>query len=538
MTILSDKTKYIFVTGGVVSGIGKGITVASLGTLFKARGYNVALMKFDPYLNFDAGTMNPFQHGEVFVTDDGAETDLDLGHYERFADVSLNKLSNATTGKIYAEVFEKERRGEYLGKTIQMIPHVTDEIINWIKNLAIKTKADIVIIEIGGTIGDIEAEVYLEAIRQFKRRVGTNNTAYVHVSKIDYVYPSQEPKTKPTQATVNILRSRGITPNLIVVRCKKSFSKDLKEKIALFADVDEDCVIPAPNANSLYQIPLIFEKFGIAKKLEQVLELKPKKANLKLWQKISGNIKKSTKKIKVAMVGKYTEHPDAYLSVVESLLHAGINNLCNVEIIHIDSEKSNGMEKLLRSIDGIVVPGGFGIRGIEGKIKAIKFARENKIPFLGLCLGLQCAVIEFGRNKCSLKNANSTEFDPKTKHPIIDILPEQKTITDKGGTMRLGSFPAKLQKGSLISKLYKNIQISERHRHRYEVNPDYHSLLKKNGMVLSGMSPNGKLVEFIELPTDIHPYFVATQAHPEFKSRPTRPAPLFDGLIKAIKDTR
>ncbi|KKP88687.1 MAG: CTP synthase [Berkelbacteria bacterium GW2011_GWA2_35_9] len=522
-------TKYIFVTGGVVSGIGKGITVASLGVLLKARGFKIGLLKLDPYLNIDAGTMNPFQHGEVFVTDDGAETDLDLGHYERFTDENLTKNSNSTTGQIYSAVLDKERTGEYLGATIQIIPHITNEIISRIKKVA--RKKDVVIVEIGGTVGDIESEPFIEAIRQFKRSVGRENICFVHTTKIDYIYPSEEPKTKPTQQSVSMLRSRGIQPDILVVRSKNGFSKSMKDKIALFCDVEESAIIPAPNAGSLYQIPLNLEKNNLAIKVLEKLNLKNRQPNLAQWENIKNQIENTKKEIRIGLVGKYTDNPDAYISVVESLKHTGISNLVDVKVIPIDSEKIDFVK--LGKLSGIVVPGGFGIRGIEGKLKAIKFARENKTPFLGLCLGLQCAVIEFARNVCDLKKASSTEFNSQTPHPVIDILPEQIKVEKKGGSMRLGSYKALIKKGSIVAEIYQNQIVYERHRHRYEVNPKYHKILKEKGLILSGLSPNKKLVEFIELSQTVHPYFVATQAHPEFKSRPFRPAPLFDGLIKS-----
>lgn len=526
-------TKYIFVTGGVVSGIGKGITVASLGVLLKARGYKIGLLKLDPYLNVDAGTMNPFQHGEVFVTDDGAETDLDLGHYERFTDENLTHDSNSTTGQIYSTVLEKERTGEYLGATIQIIPHITNEIISRIRKVS-KNK-DIAIVEIGGTVGDIESEPFIESIRQFKRSVGRENVCFVHTTKIDYIYPSDEPKTKPTQQSVAMLRSRGIQPDILVVRSKNGFTKNMKDKIALFCDVEDSAVIPAPNADSLYQIPLNLENNNLAVKVLEKLNLKNKKPNLVQWNRIIDRLEKTNKEIYIGLVGKYTDNPDAYISVVESLKHAGISNLVDVKVVPIDSEKIN-FEKLTK-LSGIVVPGGFGIRGIEGKLEAIRYARENKISFLGLCLGLQCAVIEFARNVCGLSGASSTEFDPKTPHPVIDILPDQKKVEKKGGSMRLGKYQAILKKSSYVSQIYQSKNVFERHRHRYEVNPKYHKTLKDNGLVLSGLSKNKKLVEFIEFSKDIHPFFIATQAHPEFKSRPFRPAPLFDWLIRsAIKN--
>ena len=540
-------SKFIFVTGGIVSGIGKGITVASLGLLLKSRGLKVIPVKIDPYLNQDAGTMNPFQHGEVFVTDDGAETDLDLGHYERFIDQNLTQASNFTTGAVYQTVTAQERVGEFLGNTIQIIPHVTDEIKKRIKNAS--KGVDVVLVEIGGTVGDIEALPFIEAIRQLKQEINPSDFLCIHVVKIDYVYPSDEAKTKPIQQSVQMLRGLGLQPDFLICRCKRAISQEIRAKIALFTSVRQERIIQAIDAGSLYQIPINLEKEKLGTQICQFFGWKNKKVNLSQWQKIIGKIENPKATIRVAMVGKYLHHPDAYLSVVEALKHAAIQNLAKIEIIPVDSEKNN-LQAVLKKIDAIVVPGGFGIRGIEGKITAIKYARENKIPFLGLCLGLQCAVIEFGRDVCRLKGANSTEFNPKTKYPIIDYLPEQRHIAKKGGTMRLGQYPAKLKPGSLAARLYfpslshvSRLQsIFERHRHRYEVNPKYHQILQKNGLIFSGISPNNfvfsrfarnkKLVEIIELPQKIHPYFIATQAHPEFKSRPNRAHPLFDGLIK------
>ena len=521
-------------TGGVVSGIGKGITVASLGALLKARHFKIGLIKMDPYVNVDAGTMNPFQHGEVFVTDDGTETDLDLGHYERFTDISLSKDNNITTGKIYQTVIEKERKGEYLGKTVQLIPHITNEIKNSIKKVS--QNKDIVIVESGGTVGDIEGEVFIEAIRQFKRDFGEQNVCYIHVTKIDYIYPSDEPKTKPTQQAVQLLRARGIQPNILIVRSKDGMVKDLAEKIALFCDVDIKDIICAPNANYLYEIPLNLEGEGLTTRILNHLNLPHRKPDLTHWLKIKRSLYNSSKSVNIAMVGKYIEHSDAYISVIEALIHAGIKNHVKVVIKTIDSEDitKQNVKQILKNIDAIVVPGGFGIRGVEGKIIAINYARINKVPYLGLCLGLQCAIIEFARNKCRLQGANSTEFDKKTPHPVIDILPEQKNIYKKGGTMRLGEFEANIINDSLVRKLYQNAKVFERHRHRYEVNPEYHNILLEKGLIFSGLSPNNTLVEFIELSPKDHPFFVATQAHPEFKSRPFKPAPLFNGLIKAI----
>lgn len=526
--------KYIVVTGGIVSGIGKGITVASLGALMKARDHKIGLLKIDPYVNVDAGTMNPFQHGEVFVTDDGGETDLDLGHYERFTDEHLSKINNTTTGKIYQKVIEKERRGEYLGEDVQLIPHVTDEVIGQIGEVAKSHKAEVTIVEVGGTVGDIESEVFLEAVRQLRQRVGDDNICYIHVTKLDYIYPGNEPKTKPIQHSVIALRGRGITPDILVVRTQNGLSKEIQEKISIFTDVPFDRIIAAPTAKSIYEVPLILEENGLGVQVEDVLSLEHKKPDLKSWAKIREIIEHPKFVVKIGMVGKYLNQPDAYLSVVESLRHGGFANGADVNIVPIDSEGATTDQ--LKDLDGILVPGGFGSRGIEGKIAAIKYARENKVPFLGLCLGLQCATIEYARSMCECDSANSTEFDQKTKHPVIDILPEQKKVDKKGGTMRLGLFEAKLKNDSLVRKLYGTEIIKERHRHRYEINPDYHDVLEKAGFVISGISANGRLGEFIELSESKHPFFVGTQAHPEFRSRPNKAHPLFAGFIKAASE--
>ncbi|MBA7490370.1 CTP synthase [subsurface metagenome] len=525
------RTKYIFVTGGVVSGIGKGIASASLGLLLKKSGYKVGILKVDPYLNKDAGTMNPFQHGEVFVTEDGAETDLDLGHYERFLNQNLSKTSNFTTGTVYESVTNKERKGDFLGSTIQIIPHVTDEIKRRIKLAASENKSDFLITEIGGTVGDIEALPFIEALRQFRRDVGEKNVLYIHVLKIVYIYPSEEPKTKPIQRSVQNLRNEGIQPDLLIVRCKKTIPKDIREKIALFCDVSGDEIIQAIDVGSLYEIPLNLKREGLARQVVKKFNLKYKKPLLEKWREIIDNAKNPKQEVRVGMVGKYLDHPDAYISIVEALKHAGIHNQVKIKIMGIDSEKRNLIKKL-KEVDGILIPGGFGIRGIEGKIKAVRFARENNVPFLGLCLGMQVAVIELARNLCGLKKANSSEFDSKTSHPVIDYLPEQLKIKYKGGTMRLGTWPALLKRNSKVQKLYRKLKISERHRHRYEVNPKYHQILQKKGLIFSGLSPDKKLVEFIEIKN--HPFFTATQAHPEFKSRFENPHPLFLGFIKAI----
>ncbi len=544
-------TRTIFITGGIVSGLGKGITSASLGALLKARGLSVIPQKMDPYLNVDAGTMNPFQHGEVFVTDDGAETDLDLGHYERFLDVNVSKLSNFTTGSIYEAVTEQERQGAYLGKTIQVIPHVTDEIQRRIKLLAEKEKPDFQIVEVGGTVGDIEALPYMEAVRQYAGLQG-RNAIFIHVVKIDYIYPSDEAKTKPIQHSVERLRSYGISPDILIVRCKRPFGEDVKQKLALFCGVTEKQIIPAVDAPSLYDIPLNMEKEGLAKVVLSIAGVKQRKPDLTALQYIAKHNRTKNDAIRVGLVGKYTDLSDAYLSVIEAAKHAGIANKVKVEIVPVDSEKLS--MTLLKTMDAIIVPGGFGSRGIEGKIKAIQWARENNVPFLGICLGLQCATIEIARHLAGIEDATSEEFNKNTTNPVIAFLPDQVNITRKGGTMRLGAYEAMMEPSSRIARLYawwndkpaitippltevdelKPVKKTwERHRHRYEVNPKYHKQLQKAGLIFSGMSPDGSLVEFIELPKEVHPYFVATQAHPEFKSRPYKAHPLFAGLIRA-----
>jgi len=527
--------KYVFVTGGVVSGIGKGTTAASLAFLLKSRGFKVSILKIDPYLNVDAGTMNPFQHGEVFVTEDGAETDLDLGHYERIIDENLTKFSNFTTGGVYGAVIEKERKGEYLGKTVQVIPHITAEIKKRIKDLGQKNNSQITIVELGGTVGDIEGLPFLEAIRQMSLDEGRENVIYIHVTMIAYIYPSDEAKTKPTQQSVSILRSIGIQPDLLVCRCKRPLTKEIKQKIALFASLSEEQVIEALDCQSIYEIPLRLEKNGLAKETIKQLRLYNRRPKLKALEKIVRKVKSPRKSVTIGMVGKYLEHSDAYISVVEALKHGGLENNLQVKIRAVESDKLEdnnvNLKEIFDDVNGILVPGGFGKRGIEGKIRAIGFARRYKIPFLGLCLGLQLAVVEFARTVCGLKKANSTEFDLNTPYPVIDILDSQKEISRLGGTMRLGSYPCKLAAGTLAHSLYQKEEISERHRHRYEVNPNFHGILKKNGLIISGLSPDGKLVEIIELKE--HPFFIATQFHPEFKSRPTNPHPLFSGFIKA-----
>jgi len=525
--------KYIFVTGGVVSSLGKGITAASLGRLLKSRGLKVAIQKFDPYINIDPGTMSPYQHGEVFVTDDGAETDLDLGHYERFVDLSLSKSSNVTTGKIYWSVINKERRGDYLGGTVQVIPHITNEIKERVHRVAKEHNPDVVITEIGGTVGDIESLPFLEAIRQLKSDVGRENIMYIHVTLVPFLKAAGEAKTKPTQHSVKELRSIGIQPDVIVCRSEHPLSKDMEEKIALFCDIDKDAVIQAVDADSIYEVPLLFAKEGLDEIVVQRLGLEAGEPKMDDWQEIVNKVKHPKRTVRIALVGKYVELPDAYMSVAEALRHAGIHHETGIDIDwiysgHLEDEDSL---KLIKEADGILVPGGFGDRGIEGKIKAIKFARENNVPFLGICLGMQLAVVEFARNACGLQDANSSEFKPDTPYPVIDLLPEQKEIDDLGGTMRLGIYPCKVGDNTLTYQAYHEEIIYERHRHRYEFNNTYRAQLTAKGLAIAGASPDDRLVEVIEL--DDHPWFVASQFHPEFKSRPNRPHPLFRDFVGA-----
>jgi CTP synthase len=526
--------KFIFVSGGVISSLGKGITSASIARILEARGLKVTLMKFDPYINVDPGTMNPYQHGEVYVTEDGAETDLDLGHYERFTSASMTKFNNVTTGQIYNAVITKERHGDYLGKTIQVIPHITDEIKERIRKVAQVTGADIVIAEIGGTVGDIESLPFLEAARQFGLDMGRDNVLYVHVTLVPYIKYAQEIKTKPTQHSVGTLREIGIQPDILICRTEKTLSNELKEKISLFCNVRKEAVIEAKDVESIYQIPLVFKAQVLDEIILSHFKLISKYCELKDWEK--GVVEKAINpknKVTVAIVGKYVTLQDAYKSIYEALIHGGIANDTKVEIKKIDSEdiEKQGAQESLKGVCGILVPGGFGYRGIEGKIKAIRFAREKKIPFLGLCLGMQCAVIEFARNSCGLKGANSTEFKPKTKYPVISLLVEQKKVKDLGGTMRLGAYPCKIKKNTLALKVFGKTIIWERHRHRYEFNNKYRKLLEKKGMVLSGIYAKKNLVEIIELKN--HPYFIAVQFHPEFKSKPDKAHPLFREFIKA-----
>lgn len=528
-------SKYVFVTGGVVSGLGKGITAASLGRLLKSRGLNVTAQKLDPYINVDPGTMSPYQHGEVFVTEDGAETDLDLGHYERFIDENLNKYSNLTTGKVYWNVLNKERRGEYLGETIQVIPHVTNEIKKFIYSVGEKSKADVVITEIGGTTGDIESQPFLESIRQISIEVGKENCIFIHVTLVPYIFGSQEYKSKPTQHSVKELRSMGINPDILVARCAKSLSDNIREKISLFCNIKPDCVIENIDTPSLYYVPLMLEKSHFSDIVCRELNIKTGPANLTEWNKMLERIDNRKKKVKIALVGKYVKLHDAYLSIAEALNHAGFETNKTVEIKWIDSElvTQYTVDDLLGDCNGILVPGGFGIRGIEGKIAAIKYARENNIPFLGICLGMQAAVIEFARNVLNLSDASSSEFDTSS-NPVISLMEDQQDKTQKGGTMRLGAYPCKVKDDSILYKCYKKSDISERHRHRYEFNNEYREMIESNGMKISGISPNGVLVEAVEIPKN--KFFVGVQYHPEFKSRPNHAHPLFREFVRAAGD--
>lgn len=528
-------TKYIFVTGGVVSGLGKGITAASLGRLLKQRGLKVAVQKLDPYMNVDPGTMSPFQHGEVFVTDDGAETDLDLGHYERFIDENLTRLSNLTSGKVYWNVLNRERAGGYLGETVQAIPHVTGEVKDFIYAGAKNSGADVMITEVGGTTGDIESQPFLEAIRQVSLEVGSDNCLFIHVTLVPYLRWSGEHKSKPTQHSVKELRSMGISPNIIIARADDPLDDDIKSKISLFCNVKPDCVIENLTVPCLYEAPIMLHRNGLDRVVCRELNLDVPEPDLSEWRNMLAKIKARKKKATIAIVGKYVRLHDAYLSIMESLSHAGFEAGANVNILWVDSEDitEDSVSELLRGANGIIVPGGFGSRGIEGKITACRYARENRVPFLGICLGLQVAVIEFARNAAGLRDANSGEFSRTAGHLVIDTMPEQVGITQKGGTMRLGAYPCKIVPGTLIHKLYAASEISERHRHRYEVNNHYRDVLAEKGLRICGTSPNGKLVEAVELPQDLHPFYVGVQFHPEFLSRPNKPHPLFLGLVKA-----
>ena len=528
--------KHIFVTGGVASSLGKGLTASSLGRLLKLRGLRVTMQKLDPYINVDPGTMNPFEHGEVFVTDDGGETDLDLGHYERFIDENLSRNSNATTGSIYQAVLAAERRGDYLGKTVQVIPHITDEIKRRIRRMATED-VDVVITEVGGTVGDIEILPFLEAIRQFRKEAGRDNVCYIHVTLVPFIGPSGEQKTKPTQHSVTELRSRGIQPDVIVCRSEEPLSASLKRKISNLCDVDERAVVNAADVRNIYELPLVLHEEGLDTVICETLRIEAP-IDLSSWQVLVDKVDNATKPVRIGLIGKYIELHDAYLSVVESIKHAGFDHGANVEIDWIQAEEVEGLlaQGRLSDLDGIVIPGGFGIRGVEGKIAAAGFARENNLPCLGLCLGMQVMTIEYARHVLGMSDAHSTEFDPTTKHPVIDIMNDQRDITDKGGTMRLGAYYAVLQPGSQVAQAYGEAVVSERHRHRYEFNSQYRTRFEASGFVCSGTSPDKRLVEFIELAD--HPFWVGTQAHPEFKSRPDRPHPLFREMIGAALEYR
>lgn len=527
--------KYVFVTGGVVSGLGKGITAASLGRLLKARGYKVTMQKFDPYLNIDPGTMNPIQHGEVFVTDDGAETDLDLGHYERFIDESLNKKSNVTTGKVYWSVIQQERRGDFGGGTVQVIPHITNEIKSRFYRNDGCDETSIAIIEVGGTVGDIESQPFLESIRQFQQDVGHENCILIHVTLMPYLHASGEMKTKPTQASVKELQGMGIQPDIIVCRTEVPLEAGIKDKISLFCNVPKNHVLQNLDVETLYEAPLAMEKEHLADVVCESLHLDCPIPDLKEWEDMVYALKNPTTEVRVALVGKYTQLHDAYISVVEALKHGAVANNATVDIKWIDSETvtKENVSELLGDVSGIIVPGGFGNRGIDGMLHSIEYARENKIPYLGLCLGMQLSIVEFSRDVIGYTDAHSSELDPSTTHPVIHLMADQDGVEDIGGTLRLGSYPCNLDENSIAFELYKEKTIHERHRHRYEVNNYYREELAKHGMILSGISPDGRIVEMIELKREDHPWFVATQAHPEFKSRPNRPHPLFAGFIKA-----
>jgi CTP synthase len=530
-------TKYLFYTGGVVSSVGKGVTAAATGLLLKERGFKVTVQKLDPYINVDPGTMSPYQHGEVYVLDDGAETDLDLGHYERFVDIRLSHSSNFTSGQVYAEIISKERRGDFLGGTIQVIPHITNEIKRRVAGIAKETNADVVIVEVGGTVGDIESQPFLEALRQLRNEIGRENVFFIHVTWLPYIGATGEIKTKPTQHSVAALRSIGISPNMIIARSDYPVDKDLRDKIALFCDVEKPAVVPMITSDVLYEVPLLLEKAGVADYLVEKLNMKATNApDMKPWEKLVERVRKQKPTVKVALVGKYVELQDAYMSVREALKHAALANDVEVEIgwVHsADLEKDRGWD-IIQKADGILVPGGFGSRGIEGKIMAARYARERKVPYLGLCLGMQVMCIDFARGVLNHEDANSSEFDRGTEYPVIDLMIDQRAITDMGGTMRLGLYPCQLQEGSKAATAYGVAQVDERHRHRFEFNNAYKQDFEKGGMVFSGMSPDGKLVEIAELRD--HPFMVGSQFHPEFLSRPMKPHPLFMGFIKAAKE--
>jgi CTP synthase len=532
---LANQTKFIFVTGGVVSSLGKGMVSASIGALMENRGLKVANMKLDPYINVDPGTMNPIQHGEVFVTDDGAETDLDLGHYERFVSTKMSKLNNITTGQIYSSVIAKERRGEYLGSTVQVIPHITDEIKQ--KVLRCAEGLDLLIVEVGGTVGDIESLPFLEAVRQLRHELGYQNSVSVHLTLVPYIKAAGEFKTKPTQHSVQKLREIGIVADVLVCRCEKVLERGVLEKMAMFCNVATDAVFQSVDVDTIYRLPLVLAEQGLDTKIAAMLNIWSRASRLSAWEEVVSRITQPKRKVTIGFVGKYVQLVEAYKSLNEALLHAGAHNDSRVEIRHIDSEKiEQDGPAVLADVDGILVAPGFGARGTEGKITAVRYAREKKLPFFGICLGLQMAVIEFARDVCGLPGASSTELDGGTPHPVVDLMPDQKGVTDKGATMRLGAYPCVLKPGTKALELYGSAEISERHRHRWEVNNNYRDTLERHGMVLSGLSPDGRLVEMIELPAAQHPYFVACQFHPEFKSRPWAPHPLFAGFVKAAVD--
>jgi len=536
--VVKSKVKYVFVTGGVVSSLGKGIAASSLGLLLKKRGFKVALQKFDPYLNVDPGTMNPFQHGEVYVLDDGAETDLDLGHYERFLDESCVRANNVTTGQVYDAVIQRERKGDYLGATVQVIPHITNEIKARIRQVTRERELDIVITEIGGTVGDIEGLPFLEAIRQMGLEEGRDNVMYVHLTLVPYIGTADEFKTKPTQHSVKELRSIGIQPNALLARCAQPLSDSVREKIGLFCSVPAEYVISATDVETIYEVPLWFHQQRLDLLVLDFLKLETRPADLAQWQRMVDRAKSPSGRVTVAICGKYVNLKDAYKSIIESFVHAGVANDVRVDLEWVSSENihKHGAEKYLNNVDGLLIPGGFGERGVEGKIEAIRFVREHRIPFFGICLGLQCAVIEYARNKCGLPAAHSYEFNNEAEHPVIHIMADQKDVTQMGGTMRLGAYPAVLAEGSRVREVYGKDKISERHRHRYEVNNNYRDELSRAGMRLSGLSPDGKLVECIELPD--HPWFVGVQYHPELKSRPLSPHPLFREFVRASVEYR
>ena len=530
------RTKYIFITGGVLSSLGKGLAAASIGAVLECRGLRVTNQKLDPYINVDPGTMSPFQHGEVFVTDDGAETDLDLGHYERFTSTRMGKSNNLTTGQVYFSVITKERRGDYLGKTVQVIPHITNEIKDYIRQSS--EGYDVALVEIGGTVGDIESLPFLEAIRQFRNEVGRQNAIFIHLTWVPFIKTAGEVKTKPTQHSVKALREIGIQPDILLCRTEEFLSEEIKAKIALFCNVEEAAVFTAKDVNCIYEVPLIYHREGLDQKIVDLLNIWTGQPHLEAWENVVQKITSPSYEVNIAIVGKYVNLTDSYKSLNEALVHGGIGNDCQVNLRFVDSEKieKNGLNHQLESVDGILVPGGFGNRGIEGMIQVIRYARENGVPFFGICLGMQMAVVEYARHVCALGKANSSEFDEDTPHPVIDLLPEQKAVQDKGASMRLGSYPCRLSPDSLASEAYGELEIGERHRHRYEFNRDYQEQLEACGLRITGRSPDGRLVEIVEIKD--HPWFLGCQFHPEFKSRPTAPHPLFNRFIEAALRNR